>query len=104
MTMEIKEFLIDLLEKQASKHTPIAVDIILLNGNIELKAFRIYEFDSRKNMVKGMTLQEEYAYLKEDRVPVMASFKTSEIKNIQNSTAGYSYLNDLEQIEHLKSI
>ncbi|MFN8416843.1 MAG: hypothetical protein U0U66_10990 [Cytophagaceae bacterium] len=104
MEQDTKEFLKELIEKQSIKHLPIAVDIILANGNIELKAFRIYEYDDKRNIVKGMTLQEEYAFMKEHRKPVCAIFKIVEIKSIQNSTAGYSYLNELDQVEQLKSI
>jgi hypothetical protein len=95
-------FLVELIEKQSIRHLPIAVDIVLFNGNIELKAFRVYEFDEKNSKIKGMTLHEEYAYQKEDREPNMAIFHVNEIKSIQNSSASYSYLNDFDQIELIK--
>lgn len=82
MAQDTKFFLKELIEKQSAKHLPIAVDIVLFNGNIELKAFRIYEL-MKKETLKGMTLQEEYAYTKEQRSPVIAVFRISEIKRFK---------------------
>ena len=80
--LDIKSKLVDVVKKQKTKRHNTALDINLLNGNILLKSFKLYDFDQSTGVIKGMTMQEEYAYLREDREPIFAYFNLSEIKNL----------------------
>lgn len=84
----------DIIEKQRAKVHHIPVDLILLNGNITLKAFRIYTFDERHQTIKGMTMNEEYSYLRENREPVFAVFPLTEIKELDASNSNYLFLTE----------
>ena len=90
---DIKSKLIEILKKQEAKVHHIALDINLYNGNIVLKSFRLYDFDAKTNTIKGMTMHEEYAYLREDREPVFAYFQLKEIKQLDTAIANYLFLN-----------
>ena len=90
----VEQKIIDIVEKQRSKVHHIPVDLTLCNGNITLKAFRIYTFDEAHQTLKGMTLNEEYSYLREDREPVFAVFSLSDIKTIEASGSNYLFLTE----------
>ena len=90
--IDIKSKLVDVVKKQKTKRHHIPLDINLLNGNILLKSFRLYDFDKSTGVIKGMTMQEEYAYLREDREPIFAYFNLSEIKNLEIATSNYLFL------------
>lgn len=90
---DIKSKLVEILKKQEAKLHHIALDINLHNGNIVLKSFRLYDFDASTNTVKGMTMQEEYSYLREEREPVFAYFNLKEIKQLDTATSNYLFLN-----------
>ena len=90
--VDIKYTLLEIVKKQKSKRHHIALDINLHNGNILLKSFRLYEFDKATNIIKGMTMHEEYAYLREGREPIFAYFNLSEIKQLDISTSNYLFL------------
>ncbi|ABG61046.1 hypothetical protein [Cytophaga hutchinsonii] len=91
---EIKVKLLDIVKKQETKMHHIALDITLLNGNILLKSFRLFEFDIHSNELKGMTMQEEYSYIREEREPVYAHFNLEEVKELETATANYLFLNE----------
>lgn len=90
---EIKSKLVEILKKQEAKLHHIALDILLHNGNILLKSFRLYDFDEATDTIKGMTMHEEYAYLREYRDPVFAYFNLNEIKQLETSVSNYLFLN-----------
>ena len=89
---DIKSTLVEILKKQKTKRHHIALDINLYNGNILLKSFRLYDFDKSKDVIKGMTMHEEYAYLREGREPIFAYFNLNEIKQLDISTSNYLFL------------
>jgi hypothetical protein len=89
---DIKSTLVEILKKQKTKRHHIALDIHLHNGNIVLKSFRLYDFDKAADVIKGMTMHEEYAYLREGREPIFAYFKLTEIKQLDISTSNYLFL------------
>jgi len=91
---EIKQKLSEIVKKQKSKRHHIALDITLFNGNITLSSFRLFEFDETKGNIKGMTMIEEYKYIREDREPVFAYFNISEIADLETSTSNYLFLNE----------
>lgn len=59
----------------------IPVTIILKNGNIVLKDFKILAV--KGNTITGITKQEEYFAPREDREPVYSYFKLDEIKAVE---------------------
>lgn len=89
---DIKSKLVEILKKQKTKRHHIALDINLHNGNILLKSFRLYDFDKTTDVIKGMTMHEEYAYLREEREPIFAYFNLSEIKELDVANANYLFL------------
>ena len=91
---EIKARLVEVIKKQETKMHHIALDITLQNGNILLKSFRLFEFDTKTNQIKGMTMQEEYTYIREEREPVYAYFNMEEIKELETSTSNYLFLSE----------
>lgn len=88
----IKRELISILKKQEKKVHHIAINIVLLNGNIQLNSFRLFDFNSTTGILKGMTMYEEYAYLREDRKPIYAHFNISEIDSIETASSNYLFL------------
>ena len=80
--MDIIENIENLLDEQNSKNTKIPVDLILSNGNISLKSFHVIDFDRNTGMIKGLTQQEEYSYVREYRDPVYCYFAIDEIKEM----------------------
>lgn len=89
---DIKSKLIEIFKKQKTKRHHIALDILLHNGNILLKSFRLYDFDKTAAVIKGMTMHEEYAHLRENREPVYAYFNMTEIKHLDISNSSYLFL------------
>ncbi len=89
---EVESKIIQFLEKQEKKHHHIPLDILLVNGNILIQSFRLYGYHEKKQILKGMTLQEEYSYLKENRDPVFVYFHIKEIQQIEKSTSNYIFL------------
>ena len=92
--INIKMKVLETLKAQSLKSQHIPVDIILKNGNIGLKGFRIYEFDEAKQTITGMTMQEEYSYLREHRKPVFAHFHLQEILEMDSSDCNYFFLTE----------
>jgi hypothetical protein len=74
-----------ILDSQRNKAFRIPVDIILNNGNILLKGFRILEFDDHQGNIKGLTMLEEYSHAREGREPVFCQFTLNDIKDIYQS-------------------
>lgn len=90
--LDIKSKLVEILKNQKTKRYHIALDINLHNGNLQLKSFRLYEFDKTTDIIKGMTMHEEYAYLREGREPIFAYFNVTEIKQLDISNSNYLFL------------
>lgn len=88
----LESLILQLLEKQGKKHHHIPLDIVLWNGNILLKSFRLYAYDEQLQQIKGMTMQEEYAYLRENREAVFAYFFLYEIRAIEKAHSNYIFL------------
>lgn len=63
-----------------SSNAPCTLDLVLKNGNIVLRAFQVIEFNDQSNMLKGLTQQEAYSFLREDRPAVYCLLPISEIK------------------------
>ncbi len=74
-----------IIDSQRNKPFKIPVDIILSNGNILLKGFRILEFDDRVGKIKGLTMLEEYSHAREGRDPVFCQFALQDIKDLHQS-------------------
>jgi hypothetical protein len=98
---KIKTELLRILKKQEKKVHHIAINLILVNGNIKLNSFRLFDFDISTGILKGMTMYEEYAYLRENRKPIFAYFNISEISTIETAESNYLFLN---QSMHEESI
>ncbi len=71
-----------IVDSQKTRSFKIPVDIILANGNILLKGFRILEFDDHVGKIKGLTMLEDYSHAREGREPVFCQFALQEIKDI----------------------
>lgn len=80
--MKLTEIIDVVLKEQEDSFLPVPVDIIISNGNILLRSFHIYELDLKKQLIKGMTHQEEYAHSREERDPVYCILKLDEIKEL----------------------
>jgi len=78
--MELKATLKELVDATRSK---ASIDLVLKNGNILLRNFHIVEVDEIRNLLKGITMQEQYSSLKEKRTPVYCHFRIDEIKEIE---------------------
>lgn len=91
---EIIHKLSEIIEKQKIKKHHIALDITLFNGNIRLVSFRLYELIEALGQIKGMTMIEEYKYIREEREPVFAYFNVSEIADLEPSSSNYLFLNE----------
>jgi hypothetical protein len=74
-----------IVDTQKTRSFKIPVDIILTNGNILLKGFRIVEFDDAVGKIKGLTMLEEYSHAREGREPVFCQFALNDIKDIHQS-------------------
>lgn len=97
--IDIEKTVLETVKSQQTKSQHIPLDIILINGNIHLKGFRIYEYDEKKQTIKGMTMQEEYSFLREHRQPVFAIFHLNEIKEIDLSDCNYFFLTQAVSIK-----
>jgi hypothetical protein len=71
-----------ILVQQEEINHKLLVDIRLFNGNILLRSFHIVEINSSKEIIKGLTAQEEYSYAREGREPEYCRLKFSEIKEL----------------------
>lgn len=78
--MRLIELIQTVLKEQSQYFRRIPVDVVISNGNILLRAFHIYDLDVEKNLVKGLTQQEEYAHAREEREPVYCFLKLNEVK------------------------
>ena len=74
-----------IVDTQKNRSNRIPVDIILANGNILLKGFRIVEFDDTIGKIKGLTMLEDYSHTREGREPVFCQFALNDIKDIYQS-------------------
>jgi hypothetical protein len=92
--MELIHIIQLILSEQISSLRPIPVDIKITNGNIMTRSFHIIEFDSHKNIIRGLTLREEYAYTKEERDPVFGYFSVNEIKELYCEYLNLHYSKD----------
>ena len=81
--MEILEDIEFLLRKQNSKNTKIPVDLVLNNGNINLRLFHLIDYDGSTSTIKGLTQQEEYSYVREYRDPVFCYIGLDDVKELQ---------------------
>ncbi|WP_299249755.1 hypothetical protein [uncultured Cytophaga sp.] len=91
-TTTLKREIKDILKKQKHKKQQTVVDVLLYNGNLMLKSFRIYEYNVSTCLIKGMTMHEEYAYLRENRKPIFAYFHLDEINTIEITNSDYLFL------------
>jgi hypothetical protein len=80
--MKLTNLIETVLVEQGSYFKPIPVDITIANGNILLRSFHIVSLDLEKNLIKGLTQQEEYSYNREGRKPVYCFLKLEDIKEI----------------------
>jgi hypothetical protein len=88
----IKSKIKEILKIQKSRKSQISLDVLLHNGNILMKSFRLYDFTSSTDLIKGLTMHEEYAFLRENREPVFAYFNLSEINDIEISDSSHLFL------------
>lgn len=80
--MGLKDDIKFLIVKQKSITTNLSIDIVLKNGNIVLRAFQLIQFDDKTETLKGLTQQEAYSFLRENRSPVYCKFNLAEIKEV----------------------
>lgn len=96
--MNLGEIIEIVLKEQSNHYRPIPVDITILNGNILLRSFHIYDLNLSKNSVKGLTQQEEYAHAREDRDPVYCYLKLDEIKELSCPDLGLEYFSEMSLV------
>jgi len=89
--MRLIQLIQNILKEQSDRFHKMAVDIKIINGNILLRAFRIYDVDWKTGILKGLTFQEEYAYARENRDPVYCILKLDEIKELSAPELGLEY-------------
>ena len=83
----LREQIETIIKEQHNKVTTIMgkqyfpVDIILANGNILLRAFRIIDLAGDK--ITGITWKEEYSAPRERREPVYSYFDLDEIASLR---------------------
>ena len=80
--MNIKNKIQNLFDEKVKENENIVVNLLLHNGNILLKSFHITHWDPISQTLSGLTMNEEYAYQKEERKPVYCLFNITEIKDI----------------------
>lgn len=80
--MQLSTIINEILKEQKDSFTPFYADIVLLNGNIQIRALHIVEFDPHTKILKGITSAEEYRYPREEREPEYCYLKLSEIKEL----------------------
>lgn len=81
--MSVKDDVKFFVEKQKSMKSNLSVDVVLKNGNIVLRAFQIIQYNEKSDTLKGLTQQEAYSFLRENRAPVYCQLKLSEIKELE---------------------
>jgi hypothetical protein len=84
--MNIETVIKKIIEKQERPQSLpgvqfIPVNLRLKNGNILLKEFKIVQ--CKRDVLIGLTRQEEYAAPREFRSPVYCKFKLEEIESIE---------------------
>lgn len=89
--MRLIQLIETVLKEQNNRFQKIATDIKITNGNILLRAFRIYDIDWNEGILKGLTFQEEYAHARENRDPVFCFLKLNEIKEFIVPELGLEY-------------
>lgn len=83
----LKEILQHILDEQHLKKAIIPsfryipTDIILKNGNITLRGFRLHQLKDNNTLI-GLTWQEEYAAPRESRAPELCTLPLNEIKRV----------------------
>jgi hypothetical protein len=93
--MELKKVIEAVLREQERLISgSIPVDIKIANGNILLRSFHIQELDKKNNYIKGITLQEQYIHIREERPPIYCIFQIHEIKELYCSELDLHYLED----------
>ena len=75
----------EIIDSNKNNNLQIPVDIVLNNGNILLKGFRVLEFDDTLGKIKGLTMLEEYSYPRENREPVFCQISLNDIKDLHQS-------------------
>jgi hypothetical protein len=58
------------------------VDLVLKNGNLQVRAFQIVKFDQVAGVIEGLTRHEVYSSLREKRDAVIGKFTLSEIRDL----------------------
>jgi hypothetical protein len=94
----IKNKIKEILKIQRSRKSYLALDVLLHNGNILMKSFRLYDYISSTDVIKGLTMHEEYAFLRENREPVFAYFNLIEINEIEIADSSHLFLSKPIQI------
>lgn len=98
----LKEQIERIIKEQHNKATVIMgqqyypVDIILSNGNILLRAFRIIELEGDK--ITGITWKEEYSAPRERRDPVYSYFDLDEIANLRCEELGIEFIRETSKL------
>ena len=72
------------------------VDIVLTNGNILLRAFRIIDLEGNK--LTGITWKEEYSAPRERREPVYSYFDLDEIANLRCEELGIEFVKETSKL------
>jgi len=98
----LEEHILHVLKKQKAKKRHIPIDLVMLNGNILLSQFRLYEYDKKSKQIKGLTHREEYSHPREEREPVYCYLYLKEISNLYCPDLGIDYPAGFEiHIAHL---
>lgn len=87
----LQEHILHVLKKQKAKKKHIPVDLVMINGNILLSQFRLYEYNRKNKQLKGLTHREEYSYLREEREPVFCYLYLNEVSNLYCPDLGINY-------------
>ena len=78
--MQLAHLIETVLLEQDNRSQPLAVDIVIANGNILLRSFQLAAYDAEKKVIKGLTQKEAYSYNREGRNPVYCFLQLEEIK------------------------
>lgn len=89
--MQLINVLDSVLKDQQKRFRKSMVDITLVNGNILLRSFHVYDIDLENEVLTGLTAQEAYAHSREGREPVYCHLKFSEIKELSVPELGVEY-------------
>lgn len=71
-----------IISLQQSEKKQFPVDLVLKNGNLQVRSFLIVGFDNIKKELKGITRLEAYSSLRENRKPSYCLLKVTDIKEI----------------------